>query len=300
MSLSSLSSLAQTCNHLRNILQPELDAALTPEVAREVLLSASRAGKVEAVAKLLAPPYYTNPNRYPRGWCTPLHAAAEGGHVAVVMLLLAAKADVTRTCYDEMQPWHLAVLNGHVTVARLFLDRGADPNMSYGEWARRSFCDAAHKGTIAMVETLLEYNADLEQRDVHGTPLGHAVDRRDLGMIAYLLGRGAEVDAEMPLYPGAMCGGTLAAPFDATPLYVVLALKHPNGDGEKRGMRARRAPEEGREEIMRLLLMYGADKGRAMATVKEYLTQLADAEGISEEALLEKVNGIFASVEQSK
>ncbi|KAF7310032.1 Ankyrin repeat domain-containing protein 50 [Mycena indigotica] len=301
ISLSSLNSLAQTCNHLHNIIQPELDAALTPEVASEVLLDAAKTNKPEVVAKLLAPPYSVDPNAYSGNSCTPLHAAAERGHVAVVMLLLAAKADVTRTwdsrIDDDMQPLHLAVLKGHVAVARLLLERGANPNTRYGEWFRYIICDAAYRSSIEMVETLLDYNANLEQRDTHGTPLGHAVARRDLGMIEYLLRRGAEVDAEMPLYPGAQCG-SFVPPFKATALYFVLSLKHPKGDGKKRN--AESAPKEGREKIMKLLLMYGAKKDRAMETVKQYLTGLADAEGISEEGLLKKVDSIFASVELSK
>ncbi|KAF7331411.1 Ankyrin repeat domain-containing protein 50 [Mycena kentingensis (nom. inval.)] len=292
--LGPLNDLVQSCTQLHAILQPVLDARLTPERAQAILLPAARAGKTAVVAKLLR---QADPNAYKLRWEeTPLHAAAAAGHLDIARQLLDAGADCSRTCdmqyEDDMQPLHLAVRRDDLAMVTLLLERGAPVNDIYGcESMSCALPDAVSRGNIEIVRALLAHGADTERPGYYGSALGHAIRRRDVALIRLLLEEGhADADATTPLNPGWLCGGP-PAPHGATLLYLVLALKHPKGEHTPRPI-----PVEGREEIMGLLMKHGATKAKAMETVNKYLEKLAEAEGVSEKALLEKIEGIFASV----
>ena len=59
---------------------------------------------------------------------TPLHLAAQGGHLAVAEALLAAGADLALATGAGQTPLHKAAFEGHDAVAELLLARGSDPN----------------------------------------------------------------------------------------------------------------------------------------------------------------------------
>jgi ankyrin repeat protein len=109
LSIGALNALALTCRRLHAILQPELEARITPELGRELLFWAA-GSKPHIVAKLLAPPHLINPNEgYELEEKTPLHVATEARNTEIVALLLDARADYAATWnQDECQPLHLA------------------------------------------------------------------------------------------------------------------------------------------------------------------------------------------------
>ncbi|MGL9688729.1 MAG: ankyrin repeat domain-containing protein [Wolbachia sp.] len=58
---------------------------------------------------------------------TPLHIAAEKGHMEIVNALIKQKANVNAEDKEGVTPLHLAAVNGHVEIANAILKEGADP-----------------------------------------------------------------------------------------------------------------------------------------------------------------------------
>jgi hypothetical protein len=61
---------------------------------------------------------------------TPLHCAAQGGHLEICAELLARGADVNARNDEGATPLLLAVQGGFTDTVRLLLSRGADPNQT--------------------------------------------------------------------------------------------------------------------------------------------------------------------------
>ena len=53
---------------------------------------------------------------------TPLHLAAEHGHMEVIRILLEHKADKDKSSPHGLTPLRLAALNGHTEVVKLLLE----------------------------------------------------------------------------------------------------------------------------------------------------------------------------------
>ncbi|KAJ7806548.1 ankyrin repeat-containing domain protein [Mycena olivaceomarginata] len=214
----SLSSLVRTCRRLHTILQPELDALITPTLGRKLLLKAA-VNNPYIVAKLVAPPFlippsdgYDNLHEEPRpdlDWeeeddvdnDTPLHCAASAGNQETASLLLAAGADVAATCgCDAYQPLHLASLKEDLPMMTLLLDHGApiDTCFGYDGCRETALHNACWIGHIPMVELLLARGANIECYGHNGSALGFAVANRQLEVVRLLLDRGANAAVTVP------------------------------------------------------------------------------------------------------
>jgi uncharacterized protein len=156
-------------------------------ILSEELLRASSEGDTEAVRRLLAAGNDVN-GRDRRHRMTALKAAAFGGHVATVRLLLAAGARVDeskggQTALDD------ALAARQPDVARVLLAAGARPSPLSLVLATGDPPD--------VVEALLARGAP-----VRGQPgrdaLFYAADRSDVAMIRRLLSAGAEPDSPFP------------------------------------------------------------------------------------------------------
>ncbi|KAJ7446645.1 ankyrin repeat-containing domain protein [Mycena galericulata] len=292
LSTASLNVLTLTCRRLYSILQPELEARITPELGHELLLWAA-ASRPAIVAKLLSPPLYIHPNVGYERMETPLHVAAKAGNTATAALLLAAGADCAAQWdhWEGCQPFHLAVESKDYTMMELLLDHGAPLDDTFGvdstkESALHLACSANNRDP-ELVRFLLARGADTECRGHHGTALGFAMQVRDVDVIKILLEHGAKAEVSVPLNGGWILGGP-PAPYKATLLYCALGLAHPRSQYS-----AGPAPEEGRRELMAMLLLHGASKEGAMKTVYEYLPKLAEAADKSEKELLKFIKRIF-------
>lgn len=91
-----------------------------------------------------------------------------------------------------------AIYHSPLRFIRALLELGADPN--YGDHAGFpsliAALSSARKDRYAVIELLLDFGADIQQRGVNGyTPLHYAAATRDLQGIELLIARGADPDA---------------------------------------------------------------------------------------------------------
>ncbi|MCJ1269980.1 Ankyrin-2 [Lobaria immixta] len=175
---------------------------------------------------------------------TALMWAAQGGHEAVVLLLLEKGADVhaKNTNAKDTTALHEAAVWGHEAVVRLLLEKGSDVDAktSFG-WT--ALCVASRGGYEAVVQLLLE------KRAAEG---GHGA------VVQLLLEKGADVSANTSQ-------GMTALHMAARMRHeaVVRLLLEKRADVEAKSSNGttvlNMAAEGGHEAILRLLLEKGAD-----------------------------------------
>ena len=130
---------------------------------------------------------------------TPLSRAAEGGHEAVVKLLLDERADLDVNCKDRNGRTALlwAAEKGHEAVVKQLLEKGADVE-SKDRFDQTPLLWAAGKGHEAVVEQLLEKGADMESKDIKvgQTPLLWAAASGHKAVVKLLVEKGADVESK--------------------------------------------------------------------------------------------------------
>jgi ankyrin repeat protein len=132
LTLPSLASIVQTCHTLHNILTPEFyKRAVEDDNGLRGLQHATTTDNYALARHLL---YYGADPNVSCDERTPLHIAAELGHVSIAHLLLQHGADMLLSCWEEHPEKRLypiagplsalgyAVSNGHADVAELLLD----------------------------------------------------------------------------------------------------------------------------------------------------------------------------------
>ncbi|KAJ7290068.1 ankyrin repeat-containing domain protein [Mycena rebaudengoi] len=283
LSNASLNSLILTCRRLWEILQPDLEARLTPSLASRILYWAA-ASKPHIMKKLLSPPHNTHPNAgYGYFSHTPLHVATDAGN---------------------------AVQKRDFAMAALLLDHGAQVDACCGADGTSSSAlhTACSRGYREMVDLLLARGAQLECRGHFGTALGFAVRARQLELVRHLLAKGADATVVVPLY--ILLDGAPAAPLDAELLYVAMQLRRPRLEIERQMFARRRNQvplpawtgvplEDAQRGIMALLLAHGASKDATIARISKHLTALAKEAERTEEEFLEACHAMIKEAEDA-
>jgi ankyrin repeat protein len=215
---------------------------------------------------------------------TPLHHAAQKGHLEVVRALLAAGANADTERGDGYRPVHCALMPNwffhrhpgpREEIAELLLSRGArytifiaallgDDRFIRDELARdrtlASFEDTCHhrvlsaavrRGDVAMTRLLLEHGADPnlpEEGAPHGLSLWIAVNDRQREIVELLLAHGADPNANVD------SSGTPMSQAARDPELTELLRKHGGRQDTSERDQVARLVEQGKlEEAERLL-----------------------------------------------
>lgn len=122
---------------------------------------------------------------------TPLHLAAEGGHVLVIERLLAAGADPSLADRQKETPLTLAASIGDAASARALIAAGADPNQR-GAGRRTPLHACLENGGHAAAGLLIEAGAKLDLKSGEGDTALHIAALLDLTeIVEELLAAGA-------------------------------------------------------------------------------------------------------------
>jgi ankyrin repeat protein len=127
---------------------------------------------------------------------TPVFRPTQEGHVEIVRLLVHSGADVNARDIDGSTPLHSASIFGHVEIARLLIENGADVNARDNiEWTPLHF--AALEGHVEIARLLIENRADVNARTNDGwTPLLLAAQHGHIDILHLLVEFGADLESQ--------------------------------------------------------------------------------------------------------
>ncbi|KAK7957653.1 hypothetical protein PG988_012501 [Apiospora saccharicola] len=190
-----------------DVLQPKKEVGPDPDLA-EALVEAAHFGLVAEIKRLLKAGADSNGEP---GRGVPLVAAARGGHVEAVQILIGSGAEINRTNEDDTAALRWAALLGNLEMIRLLHDHGADLNLPDLDGqtllvdlgARIEITDTALRtplwyavanGRKEVAEVLVANGANLECADDYGrTPLFAAAGDGLWDICDMLLRKGAQI-----------------------------------------------------------------------------------------------------------
>ncbi|KAJ7247740.1 ankyrin repeat-containing domain protein [Mycena rebaudengoi] len=269
LSTASLNSLILTCRRQWKILQPDLEARLTPSLSRQILYWAA-ASKPHIVKKLLSPPH----NKHP---------SAEYG-------------------YFNHTPLHVAADAGNVEIATLLLEAGANPNAEYNQQELRPLEQAVEKHDSAMAALLLDRGAQ------NATALGFAVRARQLELVRHLLAKGADATVVVPLYTLLYGPPAAPLSAELLYVAMQLRCPKLEIERQMFARRRKQVPlpawtgvplEDAQRGIMALLIAHWASKDATIARILKHLTALANAAERTEEDFLEACHAMIKEAEDA-
>jgi ankyrin repeat protein len=122
---------------------------------------------------------------------TPLHAAADKGHVGAVRVLLDHGAVIDARIHDGLTPLVLASRHGHPRVVQLLLECRAASNPNTRTDLDHPLCLVSRLGHLEIVRLLLDHGAEVNIQDEgHWSPLEEAMHHGQHDVARLLRDRG--------------------------------------------------------------------------------------------------------------
>ncbi|VDK22061.1 unnamed protein product, partial [Taenia asiatica] len=212
-----------------------------------------------------------------KGGLVPLHNACSYGHAKVAELLIQHGANVNVTDLWRFTPLHEAAAKGKFDICRLLLKHGADPTRKNRDGhtpidldtdslvydllrGDTAVLEAAKRGNLAKIQRLITPE-NINCRDTAGrnsTPLHLAAGYNNLEVVEFLLGAGADVNAQdkgglIPLHNASSYGHVDVA---------ALLIRHGTSVNavDKWGYTPlHEAAQKGRTQLCSLLLAHGTN-----------------------------------------
>ncbi|ETS79891.1 hypothetical protein PFICI_07420 [Pestalotiopsis fici W106-1] len=189
---------------------------------------------------------------------TSLYKAIILGHHDIAKLLIEAGAYTAFRSLSRETPLHLAAVRGYLDIVEFILERYEYRARDRDQFGETALHGAVSHGHIAIAETLIRYNANVNANvSWQGTPLHIAVDRRDMQMVKLLLSLHADVD--MTGSYGATAIHSAAARGDEDMVALLLDHKAETSIKDRHGWRPLDwALRNGHDRVAQLLMHHGA------------------------------------------
>lgn len=171
---------------------------LIPDGDQRVTFHMAAAGGQVSAVKLLRNMTQAVPGAHSardRDGHTPLHAAAERGHVKVVRQLLRWRCSIETESQHQSRPLHLAARHGHGPVISFLLEKQANHAVK-DETGAEPLHLAVISGCKSAVEILLQSGAQVHSRNHEGNqPIHIAADSGQASIAMLLLSARSDVNA---------------------------------------------------------------------------------------------------------
>lgn len=171
---------------------------LIPDGDQRVAFHMAAAGGQVSAVKLLRSMTQAVPGAHSardRDGHTPLHAAAERGHVKVVRQLLRWRCSIETESQHQSRPLHLAARHGHGPVISFLLEKQANHAVK-DETGAEPLHLAVISGCKSAVEILLQSGAQVHSRNHEGNqPIHIAADSGQASIAMLLLSARSDVSA---------------------------------------------------------------------------------------------------------
>ncbi|XP_067327959.1 histone-lysine N-methyltransferase EHMT1 isoform X2 [Anolis sagrei] len=159
------------------------------------LYFSARQGELQKVLLMLVDGIDPNFKMEHQNKRTPLHAAAESGHVDVCHMLIQAGANIDTCSQDQRTPLMEAAENNHLETVKYLIKAGAlvDPKDAEGSTCLHL---AAKKGHYDVVQYLLT-NEEMDvncQDDGGWTPMIWATEYKHVELVKLLLAKGSDIN----------------------------------------------------------------------------------------------------------
>ncbi|XP_071673610.1 histone-lysine N-methyltransferase EHMT1 isoform X3 [Patagioenas fasciata] len=159
------------------------------------LYFSARQGELQKVLLMLVDGIDPNFKMEHQSKRTPLHAAAESGHVDICHMLIQAGANIDTCSEDQRTPLMEAAENNHLETVKYLIKAGAlvDPKDAEGSTCLHL---AAKKGHYDVVQYLLSNGKmDVNCQDDGGwTPMIWATEYKHIELVKLLLAKGSDVN----------------------------------------------------------------------------------------------------------